>query len=86
MGVHRDHGVPTVRRRVFEAKPAGVAGVVDQNVEGFASVPLGEFVVESREQGRDGRRIDEVSMDANAVPPAFSMAATASSAPDLLAL
>src|SRR6185437_11623761 len=62
-GVDRDQGVPTVRRRVFEAKPAGIAGVVDQNVEDFAAVPPGELVVESLEQGRDGRRVDEVRVD-----------------------
>src|SRR3546814_5229804 len=62
-GVDREQGVPTVGRRVLEADPAGIARVVDQNVEGSASVPLGERVVESLEQGRDGRRVNEVRVD-----------------------
>src|SRR6202042_1770058 len=42
---------------------ACIASVVDQNVEGPAPGPLDELVVESLEQGRDGRRVDEVRVD-----------------------
>src|SRR6185312_15121397 len=58
--VDRDQGVPTVQRRVLEANPAGIASVVDQNVQGFAAVAPGKLVVESLEQGRDGRRVNKV--------------------------
>lgn len=62
-GVDRDQGVPTLRRRVFEANKAEIASVVDQNVEGVASVPPGQLVIESFEQGRDGCGVGEVRVD-----------------------
>jgi hypothetical protein len=62
-GVDRDQGVPKIWCRVLEAKPGGVASVVDQNVEGLAYIPFCKLIVESLEQGRDGRGIDEVRLD-----------------------
>ncbi|WML83872.1 hypothetical protein Q3101_30215 [Streptomyces sp. VNUA74] len=88
-----EHLVPAVGRRVHEATPAGVARVVDQQVEGVASRAPEEFPVRLLEQVRNRLRVDEVRVqrEGTASRPLDGRdrlfgAATVSSAPRLLAL
>ncbi|MNQ74326.1 hypothetical protein D3C85_890810 [compost metagenome] len=69
--MNREKSVPAVRSGIREITPAGIAGIVDEDVESVAAVPFGESVIQLLEQCRDGFRIGKVRVKGEGAATGF---------------